>query len=73
MALTKAQKDAMAERYKSLSDDEKAALKDLVGTPGTPDILKTLETIQADILELKKGKEPPEPAKKGFLETLLGG
>jgi len=71
MALSDKDKAAMKERIKALSKDEREALiesLELKPDASIADLLKTVETLQKEVADLKKGGEG-----KTILERVFGG
>jgi len=69
MALTKAEKEKIAERFKALSRDEQEAIIEAVGPgKGSDDLRATVEQLQKEIAALTAGKKD----EKGILERLFG-
>jgi len=72
MGLTKAEKDKLKERVKSLSKDELEGLREALDIPldipGDADLRATIEVLQKEMLELK-GMKKEEP---GIFERLFG-
>ena len=69
MGLTKAEKDKLKERVKSLSKDELEGLREALDIPDDADLRATVEALQKEVLELKGTKDKKEP---GILDRLFG-
>jgi hypothetical protein len=74
MALSDKDKAAMKERIKALSRDEREALVEALEIKpdaSVAEILKTVETLQKEVAELRKGSSGGEG--KTILERVFGG
>jgi len=69
MALTKAQKDKLAEQFRALGADEQEAIREAAGNP--PDLMATIETMQKELKELREGKSKKDED-PSFFDILLG-